>query len=964
MNLTDIFLKILSMSLTASYCVLFICIARLFLRRMPKTFSYLLWSVVAVRLLCPVTFESNFSLVGERLLAFTDRIETGSNVSVPIPASFAEPPVTAGEGSLQDQWAEAAGNIDIDTADNTVNAYANRETITGEINTENAADNFIAPNGNVMGNGHLITAHDTSGAEDTSPEEEHTMPAAAFAHPTLQDITKCAAWIWLTVMFGLFGYCALSCVRLNSGLTKKAVYSRHYHGIPVYEVTGLDTPFVAGFAKPAIYLPTGLEEWEAGQCLAHEHTHIRRKDYLVKQSAFLLTCVYWFQPFVWLAYHLMSRDMEMSCDEITLRHANLKDRKTYSNTLVRLSSETRHISGCPLAFSENNTSSRIKNILNLKRPTGRLLVVCSALLSVFAAGLLADPAGSSADAGTLTGTTGTLENFISPGSLGESSSDTGVSAENSMDAGAENDPASSDGQQTIPSADETAENPSGAPMEDPYHTYIPDAFQEFQTACRTSDKDSAAALRREMNSAMTSYWTALVREHSSLLKEADRIADSNTGINGSDEKAEAILRQLYLLETMAAQAKEEMNYMNRTLDAIEGSDYVIKTVDLEANYPLYGTLAENNIIVRSLPKSSAPQVDTLNAGDVVSIISFGRYMLQEDISFENFFLSDAEIQQEYQNYAVVLYQTEEDNDKTARKGYISIDSLEISGNTAETYMYWIGKAWSEALCSRDGAMLYQMAADKKAFTKWDYVSGIHDTEPAQVELNPSNPYPRHFYQIHFLTGNIPEGLKAADTDDLALQFFVQTPEPNVWIQRQNLRIALTSRQLQSIRHIGDLVNNTVCFSEIRNYEQLTSYNEYQDACLAACEYGPCYFDFKSSGYATLYNPNTSAGQLLSFYSSDNLENLTEKYLNLSGGSGEANILTLRTRNNDRITGLIQLAYVEYTFAQTDESGQNKISIPMYYDEDGYWYIWVPGQNEALDEAIYGVLENFPIKAFE
>lgn len=73
MNLTNLFLKLLGMSLTASYCVLFIYVIRLFLRRSPKIFSYLLWSVVAVRLLCPITFESNFSLMTERLLAFTDR---------------------------------------------------------------------------------------------------------------------------------------------------------------------------------------------------------------------------------------------------------------------------------------------------------------------------------------------------------------------------------------------------------------------------------------------------------------------------------------------------------------------------------------------------------------------------------------------------------------------------------------------------------------------------------------------------------------------------------------------------------------------------------------------------------------------------------------------------------------------------------------------------------------------------
>lgn len=51
------------MSLTASYVILFVLGARLFLKRLPKVFSYALWSVVLFRLVCPLSFEGLFSLV-------------------------------------------------------------------------------------------------------------------------------------------------------------------------------------------------------------------------------------------------------------------------------------------------------------------------------------------------------------------------------------------------------------------------------------------------------------------------------------------------------------------------------------------------------------------------------------------------------------------------------------------------------------------------------------------------------------------------------------------------------------------------------------------------------------------------------------------------------------------------------------------------------------------------------------
>ena len=56
--------KVLHMSLTAGIVIVFVLIARLFLRKAPKTFSYALWAVVLFRLLCPVSFPSPFSLTG------------------------------------------------------------------------------------------------------------------------------------------------------------------------------------------------------------------------------------------------------------------------------------------------------------------------------------------------------------------------------------------------------------------------------------------------------------------------------------------------------------------------------------------------------------------------------------------------------------------------------------------------------------------------------------------------------------------------------------------------------------------------------------------------------------------------------------------------------------------------------------------------------------------------------------
>lgn len=61
--MSEIFLTVLNMSFTAGYVILIVILARLLLKKAPKFISYLLWSIVAFRLVIPFSFESMFSLL-------------------------------------------------------------------------------------------------------------------------------------------------------------------------------------------------------------------------------------------------------------------------------------------------------------------------------------------------------------------------------------------------------------------------------------------------------------------------------------------------------------------------------------------------------------------------------------------------------------------------------------------------------------------------------------------------------------------------------------------------------------------------------------------------------------------------------------------------------------------------------------------------------------------------------------
>jgi hypothetical protein len=94
--------------------------------------------------------------------------------------------------------------------------------------------------------------------------------------------------------------------------------------------------------------------------LSDYENHIHRKDHIIKLVAFLILCIHWFNPLVWIAFMLMSTDMELSCDERVLKKMNEDIKKPYADSLLSLATGRHILNGSPLAFGEGNIKGRIK----------------------------------------------------------------------------------------------------------------------------------------------------------------------------------------------------------------------------------------------------------------------------------------------------------------------------------------------------------------------------------------------------------------------------------------------------------------------------------------------------------------------------------------------------------------------------------------------------------------------------
>lgn len=190
-------------------------------------------------------------------------------------------------------------------------------------------------------------------------------------------------WLWPLGLCAMAAHSVLSLLRLKRRLAGAARVEGR-----VWEADGLDTAFLLGLFRPRIYLPSDLGAAERAVVLAHERTHLRHGDHLWKSLAYAALCVHWFDPLVWVCFHLFVRDMELACDEAATRDMAQGERADYAAALVRLSAGGRSPAAAPLAFGEVDAKGRVQRLLSFRRPQVWLTAL-AALAAGLAAGTLA-----------------------------------------------------------------------------------------------------------------------------------------------------------------------------------------------------------------------------------------------------------------------------------------------------------------------------------------------------------------------------------------------------------------------------------------------------------------------------------------------------------------------------------------------------------------------------------------------
>lgn len=310
--MSELFIKILNMSISASWIVFAIFILRLLLKKAPKWVIVLMWGIVGIRLVCPLSFESVFSLIPSETTV-SPQIMLDRNPHI---------------------------NSGIPLINNTLNPVISSS---------------FAPN-----------------------------PMTS-ANP-LQILIPILSNVWLLGIIAMLIYSVVSFLIIKNRV-KTAVKLKEN----LFQSESVISPFVLGIIKPKIYLPFNMNDGNIEYVTAHEKAHISRKDHLWKPIGFLLLSIYWFNPFLWIAYVFLCRDIELACDEKVVKAFDNIQRADYSQALLACSVNRRMISACPLAFGEVGVKNRIKSVLNYKRPAFWIVLVSIALSLILAACFLTNP---------------------------------------------------------------------------------------------------------------------------------------------------------------------------------------------------------------------------------------------------------------------------------------------------------------------------------------------------------------------------------------------------------------------------------------------------------------------------------------------------------------------------------------------------------------------------------------------
>ena len=129
-------------------------------------------------------------------------------------------------------------------------------------------------------------------------------------------------------------------IEADSRIEKLVNSFRLKRQVQIYINDGIKVPITYGVLRPKIIIQSQVLENDnlLKYIIIHEMIHIKKFDIVFTHIKNLITCLYWYNPFMLLASSYMENDLELLCDKLVIQSVGdtVEHRKEYCLSMLQL----------------------------------------------------------------------------------------------------------------------------------------------------------------------------------------------------------------------------------------------------------------------------------------------------------------------------------------------------------------------------------------------------------------------------------------------------------------------------------------------------------------------------------------------------------------------------------------------------------------------------------------------------
>ena len=326
--MNDFMRIVLSLSISGSILAVLLFIMKPFIKhRLTKRFQFILWIIVILRFLLPVSFGNSFTTrifdLGESQVM--QSVDNNQSIGV-----------TATSGINTNEAINPAGNAQMNSS--------------GNMDTDKVTQNLTNSTKNVVAGFNIKSILN-------------------FIWQNSFYIWMIGAMLYLILQVGAYALFRFRLDKDNLPATEQQdrileeVWKGRY-AVKLIRNRLITTPMLVGVKHPMIVIPdVEFSEEELRFILLHEISHMKNYDIEIKWLTMIAMAFHWFNPLTYLIKKEMNRACELACDEAVIKNFSNSQKQAYGETLISVVSESRHSFGVLQATMSEEKKSLKERLL-------------------------------------------------------------------------------------------------------------------------------------------------------------------------------------------------------------------------------------------------------------------------------------------------------------------------------------------------------------------------------------------------------------------------------------------------------------------------------------------------------------------------------------------------------------------------------------------------------------------------